>query len=57
MGFIREPKGVDFIINSEPLTEKDREEISNYIKEYKAKYESHTRKKSNSTSEVKYSNA
>lgn len=38
MGFIREPQGVDFVIQSEPLTEKDRMEISKYIKEYKAKY-------------------
>ena len=24
MGFIREPKGIDFIIQSEPLTEKEK---------------------------------
>lgn len=37
MGFIKEPKGVDFIIQSEPLTDKERQEISKYIAEYKAK--------------------
>ncbi|MDR1938442.1 MAG: hypothetical protein LBQ73_08095 [Tannerellaceae bacterium] len=37
MGFIREPEGIDFVINSEPLTDKDRAEISQYIHDYKAK--------------------
>lgn len=37
MGFIKEPKGVDFIIQSKPLTDKERQEISKYIAEYKAK--------------------
>ena len=37
MGFIREPKGVDFFINSEPLTDKDRKEISQFISDYKLK--------------------
>ena len=32
MGFIREPKGVDFIIQSPPLTEEERKEISDFIK-------------------------
>lgn len=40
MGFIREPKGVDFIIQSEPLTEKERKEISQFILDYKSKKES-----------------
>ena len=35
MGYIKEPEGVDFIIKSEPLTEKDREQISRFIQEYK----------------------
>jgi len=42
MGFIREPKGVDFVIKSEPLTDKERQEISKFISEYKAK---HTRRR------------
>lgn len=35
MGHIKEPKGVDFVIASEPLTEKARQEISEFIKNYK----------------------
>jgi hypothetical protein len=37
MGHIKEPKGVDFVIKSEPLTDKDRKEISKFIAEYKAR--------------------
>lgn len=37
MGFIKEPKGVDFIIQSKPLTDKDRQDISKHIAEYKEK--------------------
>ena len=37
MGYIKEPKGVDFIIQSEPLTDKERKAISKYIHDYKAK--------------------
>ena len=36
MGYIKEPEGVDFIIDSEPLTDKDRKEISQFIANYKA---------------------
>jgi phage terminase small subunit len=36
MGYIKEPKGVDFIIQSEPLTDSDRALISAYIRRYKA---------------------
>ena len=36
MGHIKEPKGVDFIIQSEPLTDEDRVEISKYIADYKS---------------------
>ena len=31
MGIIREPKGVDFIIQSPPLTDEERKEISDFI--------------------------
>lgn len=31
MGLIKEPKGVDFIINSEPLTKKQEEKLSEFI--------------------------
>jgi hypothetical protein len=37
MGHIKEPKGVDFVIQSEALTDKDRKEISKFIAEYKSK--------------------
>jgi len=36
MGYIKEPKGVDFIINSDPLTDKDRQEISDFIRNYRS---------------------
>ena len=35
MGFIKEPIGIDFIIQSEPLTDLERKEISEYIKSKK----------------------
>lgn len=38
MGLIKEPKGVDFIIKSEPLTDKEQAAISEFIKNYKMKY-------------------
>jgi hypothetical protein len=37
MGFIREPKGFDFIIQSGTLTDEDRKEISRFIAAYKLK--------------------
>jgi hypothetical protein len=37
LGYIAEPKGVDFIIKSEPLTEVERKAISEYIRKYKEK--------------------
>lgn len=45
MGHIKEPKGVDFVISSDPLTEKVRHEISEFIRNYKKKA---TLKKKNS---------
>ena len=36
MGLIKEPEGVDFIIESSPLTEKEKKEISDFIKKRKA---------------------
>ena len=35
MGHIKEAKGVDFVIASDPLTEKARKEISDFIRKYK----------------------
>lgn len=37
MGHIKEPEGIDFVIQSEPLTNEIRKEISNFIKDYKDK--------------------
>lgn len=51
MGHIKEPKGVDFIINSKPLTDGERAAISEYIRNYKAKQKAKhsTRRKSPET--------
>jgi hypothetical protein len=35
MAHIKEPAGVDFVIKSEPLTDKARQEISAFIRNYK----------------------
>lgn len=37
MGLIREPEGVDFVIKSRPLTKKEEELLSEFIREHKAK--------------------
>ncbi len=37
MGHIKEPKGVDFIIQSEPLSNEERAAISEFICSEKAK--------------------
>jgi hypothetical protein len=37
MAHIKEPKGVDFIINSRPLTKEEELAISEHIKNYKSK--------------------
>ena len=37
MGHIREPKGVDFIIESKPLTDEERKAISDFIRKDKEK--------------------
>ena len=46
MGHIKEPKGVDFIIASDMLTDKARKEISDFIRKYKTNV---TKKKVTST--------
>lgn len=35
MGYIREPKGVDFIVAPSDLTAKEKQEISTFIANYK----------------------
>ncbi len=37
MEHIKEPKGIDFVIQSDPLTEKEKQEISKFIADYKTK--------------------
>ncbi len=37
MAHIKEPEGIDFIIQSPPLTNQERKEISELIKKLKAK--------------------
>jgi hypothetical protein len=44
MGHIKEPKGVDFIIQSRRLTKAEEIAISEYIKNYKLKNSSKTTK-------------
>ncbi|MFZ4798934.1 MAG: hypothetical protein ACOYMA_15645 [Bacteroidia bacterium] len=50
MGHVKEPKGIDFVIASDPLTEKTRQEISAFIHNYKNKTNT---KKTKSTTSVK----
>ncbi len=38
MGYIEEPEGVDFIIQSEPLTDIERAMISEHIRKKKEEY-------------------
>jgi len=40
MGHIKEPEGIDFVINGKPLTKAEEVAISNYIKSYKVKHSS-----------------
>jgi hypothetical protein len=37
MGLIKEPINIDFFVDSEPLTEKEKLAISKFIQEYKTK--------------------
>jgi hypothetical protein len=45
MGLIKEPEGVDFIIQSPPLTDKERIEISEFIRTRKLQNKSKVTKK------------
>ncbi len=36
MGYIKEPAGIDFVVDPTPLTTKDRKKISEVIAYYKA---------------------
>jgi hypothetical protein len=37
MGYVKEPDEIDFIINGKPLTDKEKQSISKFIKADKAK--------------------
>lgn len=57
MGFIKEPKGIDLIVKSVPLTEQDRKQISDVIAQYKltGKKPSKTRKLTSTKKKLKTS--
>ena len=44
MGFIKEPDGVDFIIQSKPLKKKQTKELSEYISKRKLEIKKKSRK-------------
>ena len=46
MGFIREPEGVDFVIQSKPLTEKQEKELSEFIAKRKLEIKMKSKKQS-----------
>lgn len=53
MGHIKEPDGVDFIINGKPLTDKERKAISEFIKADKEKIARQKLRKAKSTKNKK----
>ena len=44
MGFIREPEGIDFVIKSKPLTEKQEKELSEFIAKRKLEIKKKSKK-------------
>lgn len=44
MGYIREPEGVDFVIQSKPLTKKQEKELSEFIAKRKRKIKKESKK-------------
>lgn len=53
MGLIKEPNGVDFIIQSTPLTDIERKEISEYIKSKKEQSKTLEAKKNSRKPKIK----
>ena len=53
MAHIKEPKGVDFIIQSRPLTKAEELAISQHIKNYKLKNNSRSRNPKQTTKKRK----
>lgn len=45
MGLVMEPEGVDFIIESTPLTENEKKEISDFIKKRKAETKQYVKRR------------
>lgn len=44
MGLIKEPEGIDFVIQSKPLTEKQERELSAFITKRKLEIKNRTKK-------------
>jgi len=44
MGFIKEPDGIDFIIQSKPLTKKQEKELSDFIAKRKLEIKNKSKK-------------
>jgi hypothetical protein len=53
MGHIKEPDGVDFIINGKPLTDKEKRAISEFIKADKDKIAKQKLRKTKSAHKTK----
>ena len=53
MGHIKEPKGIDFVIASDPLTDIARQEISEFIRNYKNNMTNKKAKSANVTKQRK----
>jgi hypothetical protein len=53
MGHIKEPDGVDFIINGKPLTDKEKKAISEFIKADKEKIAGKKLRKTKTTNSKK----
>ena len=45
MGLIREPKGIDLVIKSKPLTTKEEADLSKYIRDLKEKKKLRSRRR------------
>lgn len=45
MGFIKEPEGVDFVIQSKPLTDKQEKDLSEFIAKRKLEIKKRATKK------------
>ena len=54
MGHIKEPKGVDFIIKSETLTDEERKAISEFIRQDRAKQQEKANQKKKPSSKKKH---